>query len=246
MPLEFINQNILLIGLVVMSGGALLWQLFGGAGVNGVNPVEATLLINREDAHVVDVRETEEFANGHLPDARHIPLSKLADRVGEIEKFKGKLKGMAVLASPLMPIDLANLPRGVTRRTDEDLKRLEETVMFALIERSESRNLELTRKVIDEVRRLKMQRHVVIQSFSPIICAIVKAEAAGISMIVDPYGRIVAQNELPAGIANALVADVPLGTGDTPYTRLSDWMGWVTLVGMVGFSMVTGRKPKVG
>lgn len=90
MPLEFINQNILLIGLVVMSGGALLWQLFGGAGVNGVNPVEATLLINREDAHVVDVRETEEFANGHLPDARHIPLSKLADRVGEIEKFKGK------------------------------------------------------------------------------------------------------------------------------------------------------------
>lgn len=90
MPLEFINQNILLIGLVVMSGGALLWQLFGGAGVNGVNPVEATLLINREDAHIVDVRETEEFANGHLPDARHIPLSKLADRVGEIEKFKGK------------------------------------------------------------------------------------------------------------------------------------------------------------
>lgn len=49
--------------------------------------------------------------------------------------------------------------------------------MFALIERSESRNLELTRKVIDEVRRLKMQRHVVIQSFSPIVCAIVKAEA---------------------------------------------------------------------
>ena len=90
MPLEFINQNILLIGLVVMSGGALLWQLLGGAGVNGVNPVEATLLINREDAHVVDVRETDEFANGHLPDARHIPLSKLADRVGEIEKFKGK------------------------------------------------------------------------------------------------------------------------------------------------------------
>lgn len=76
--------------------------------------------------------------------------------------------------------------------------------------------------------------------------AIVKAEAAGISMIVDPYGRIVAQNDLPAGIANALVADVPLDTGSTPYTRLSDWMGWVTLVGMVGFSMVTGRKPKVG
>ena len=72
--------------------------------------------------------------------------------------------------------------------------------------------------------------------------SIVKAEAAGISMIVDPYGRIVAQADVPAGVANALVADVQLGTGNTPYTRLSDWMGWVGLVGMVGFSVVTNRK----
>jgi apolipoprotein N-acyltransferase len=72
--------------------------------------------------------------------------------------------------------------------------------------------------------------------------AVVKAEAAGISMIVDPYGRIIAQTELPAGVANALVADVPLGTGNTLYTHLSDWMGWVGLVGMVIFSTVTNRK----
>lgn len=90
MPMDFINQNIMLISLVVASGGALLWQMFGGGGPNAVNPGEATLLINREDAHVVDVREAEEFANGHLPDARHIPLSKLSDRISEIEKFKDK------------------------------------------------------------------------------------------------------------------------------------------------------------
>jgi hypothetical protein len=47
----------------------------------------------------------------------------------DLEKFKGKLKGMAVLASPPAAIDMAALPRGVTRRTDEDLKRLEETVI---------------------------------------------------------------------------------------------------------------------
>jgi apolipoprotein N-acyltransferase len=73
---------------------------------------------------------------------------------------------------------------------------------------------------------------------------VVKAEAAGLSAIVDPYGRIVAQAKLPAGTANALVADVPLGTGGTLYTRLSDWMGWITLLGVVGFSVVTGRKQK--
>ena len=73
---------------------------------------------------------------------------------------------------------------------------------------------------------------------------VVKAEAAGLSAIVDPYGRIVAQAKLPAGTANALVADVPLSTGGTLYTRLSDWMGWITLLGVVGFSVVTGRKQK--
>ena len=72
--------------------------------------------------------------------------------------------------------------------------------------------------------------------------SVVKAEAVGISMIVDPYGRIVAQTKLPAGVANALVADVPLGTGGTPYTSLGDWMGWVGLVGMIGFSVATNRK----
>jgi glycerophosphoryl diester phosphodiesterase len=49
--------------------------------------------------------------------------------------------------------------------------------MIALIERDETYNLELTRNVIQLVRERKMKRHVVIQSFSPIICGIVSAEA---------------------------------------------------------------------
>jgi rhodanese-related sulfurtransferase len=79
--MDFINQNIMLIALVVTSGVALIWPLFAGPGANAVNPGEATLLINRDDAHVIDVREAEEFSKGHLPDARHIPLSKLSERV---------------------------------------------------------------------------------------------------------------------------------------------------------------------
>jgi apolipoprotein N-acyltransferase len=72
--------------------------------------------------------------------------------------------------------------------------------------------------------------------------AVVKAEAAGVSMIVDPYGHIVAQADMPAGTSNALVADVTLGTGNAPYTQAGDWMGWIGLVGMVGFSVVINRK----
>ena len=90
MPMDFITQNILLISLVVVSGGALLWQMVGGTSGSGVTPVEATQLINREDAHVLDVRETDEFAAGHLPDARNIPSGKLTERLGELDKFKDK------------------------------------------------------------------------------------------------------------------------------------------------------------
>ena len=88
--MEFINQNILLISIVVISGLGLLWPLFVRSGAKGVNPAEATLLINRQDAHVVDVREAEEFASGHLPEARNVPVGQLGDRIAEIEKYKDK------------------------------------------------------------------------------------------------------------------------------------------------------------
>ncbi|MBS1158292.1 MAG: Rhodanese-like protein [Proteobacteria bacterium] len=89
-PMEFINQNILLISIVMISGLGLLWPLFMRSGANELTPAAATLLINRQDAQVIDVREVDEFAAGHLPDAKNIPLSKLGDRVSEIEKFKDK------------------------------------------------------------------------------------------------------------------------------------------------------------
>ena len=90
MPMDFINQNVLLIALVVISGLALLWPALVRPAGNTVNPAEATTLINREDAHIVDVRDAEEFASGHLPDALNIPVSKLIERIGELEKFKEK------------------------------------------------------------------------------------------------------------------------------------------------------------
>lgn len=90
MPMEFINQNIMLISLVAVSGLSLLWPLLARPSGNSVSPVEATQLINREDAHIVDVREADEYAAGHLPEAKNIPTGKLADRIGELEKFKDK------------------------------------------------------------------------------------------------------------------------------------------------------------
>lgn len=90
MPMEFINQNILLISIVVISALGLLWPLIMRPGGNSVSPVAATLLINREDAHIVDVRDVGEFSDGHLPEAKNIPAGKLTERISELEKFKDK------------------------------------------------------------------------------------------------------------------------------------------------------------
>lgn len=51
---------------------------------------EAVVLMNRKSALVLDVREADEFALGHLQGARNIPLSQLDARSKELEKFRDK------------------------------------------------------------------------------------------------------------------------------------------------------------
>lgn len=86
--MEFLQQNILIIAIAAFSGIGLVWPMLKPSGATNVGPNEATRLINREDAVILDVRNTDEFAIGHLPEGRNIPLAKLKDRAAEIEKFK--------------------------------------------------------------------------------------------------------------------------------------------------------------
>lgn len=87
--MEFIQQNLMLVILTVASGAMLLATGFLGGGPR-VTTSEATKLINREDAQVLDIREAGEFATGHLIGARNIPMAKFAERAADLEKLKGK------------------------------------------------------------------------------------------------------------------------------------------------------------
>lgn len=90
--MDFVQNNILLVVLAVASGGMLLWSFIGRrlTGVKEVGVVEATQLINRQDAVIVDVREDREYAGGHIPNAKHIPLGQLSARIKDLEKFRGR------------------------------------------------------------------------------------------------------------------------------------------------------------
>jgi rhodanese-related sulfurtransferase len=89
---EFLKQNVLLIGLAIGSGLALLLPMLSRsvAGISSLSATEAVMLMNRKSALVLDVREADEFAQGHLQGARHVPLPQLSARIKELEKFRDK------------------------------------------------------------------------------------------------------------------------------------------------------------
>ncbi|HCX34621.1 MAG TPA: rhodanese-like domain-containing protein [Rhodocyclaceae bacterium] len=90
--MRFVTDNYLWIATALVSGALLLWPSIRGraGGVASLSPVQATLLINREDAVLVDIREQDEFVRGHIPNSRHIPLTQFEKRIGELDPFKGR------------------------------------------------------------------------------------------------------------------------------------------------------------
>src|SRR5580692_1554556 len=69
------------------SGAELLRQV--KSQIEEIDPAEVNELID-EGVAVVDVRETEEFAAGHLPGARHVPRSYLESRIEGIVPDRGQ------------------------------------------------------------------------------------------------------------------------------------------------------------
>lgn len=106
------------------------------------------------------------FADERLPTlAEALDLAK--DRIGVYIEIKNS-------------DDDGRLLNAILKLADKDQQRFrpaQRRKMMALIEQSESKNLELTRKVIALIRERHMERQVVIQSFTPICCAVAIEDA---------------------------------------------------------------------
>ncbi|MCY1248353.1 putative protein YibN [compost metagenome] len=74
--------------MAFVSGGLLLWPGIARSARSGITPEAAVQLINREKAVVVDVSEADEFAAGHITNARNIPVNDLEKRLPEVVKNK--------------------------------------------------------------------------------------------------------------------------------------------------------------
>lgn len=87
--IEFVGNHWMLSGAWLVLVAAIFFQLNQTA-AKAVGPQQAVMLINRSDAVVLDIRDKKEFDTGHIVDAINIPLSKLNQRIAELEKYREK------------------------------------------------------------------------------------------------------------------------------------------------------------
>lgn len=85
----FLFNNWMLVLALVASGAMLVWPFVQRHLSPGreVGALAATQLINRQNALILDLRESAEYAAGRVPNALHIPLAQLNARGQELAKF---------------------------------------------------------------------------------------------------------------------------------------------------------------
>jgi len=126
---KFLIDNIWLILIVLLSGGALAWPALSRS-KHSVSTLEAIQLINKGKLQILDVRSAEEFSAGHLRASKHIPLKDLVSRVGELNKSEAVLVICATGTQALRGVhqlahagfqELYSLEGGVTKWQTEGL-----------------------------------------------------------------------------------------------------------------------------
>lgn len=76
--------------LALVATLALLIYTESRKGGTSLSTHDATRLINKEDAVVLDIRAKKEFKTGHIVGAVNIPYPEMDDRIGELNKHKSK------------------------------------------------------------------------------------------------------------------------------------------------------------
>ena len=88
--IEFAGNHLILVSALFFILAMLVINLLQGGGSKAVLPIQAVLMINRDDALVLDIRNATDFEAGHIINARNIPTADLKTRIDELTKFKDR------------------------------------------------------------------------------------------------------------------------------------------------------------
>lgn len=89
---EFITNHLILSTLFVILSSLLIRSLLTDLkqGGKSLEASSATLMLNREDAVMLDIRTAADFAEGHIINAKNIPFSEFEKRTHELEKLRDR------------------------------------------------------------------------------------------------------------------------------------------------------------
>lgn len=87
--IEFVVNHWVLATLFVILLATLLLTESRKAGKSLSNQ-ELVLLLNKDQAVVLDLRDKKEFGEGHITGSINIPFASLKDRAVELQKYKDK------------------------------------------------------------------------------------------------------------------------------------------------------------
>lgn len=68
----------------------LLWPVLSRNAAKEVDFQQAIKMVNYEGGLLLDVRDDNEYAEGHPPNAKHISVERISERWQELESFKDK------------------------------------------------------------------------------------------------------------------------------------------------------------
>jgi len=112
---EFAVNHWILVSIFVALLLALFYVESSRAG-RKVPPQEAVMLLNRDEAVVVDIREKKEFSEGHIKGAVHIPMAKIKESADQLRKHSDKLIILVDKAGQHSGMAVKELPK------DDELK----------------------------------------------------------------------------------------------------------------------------
>jgi rhodanese-related sulfurtransferase len=88
---EYISQHLtLVIATVVAALVALVFELRSRSLSATAISANTTIALQNKGALILDVRSAEEFAGGHIVDAKNIELDKLSEQVESLKKWREK------------------------------------------------------------------------------------------------------------------------------------------------------------
>lgn len=86
---QFVSYQWHLFGVLVLLLAALAFYESRKAGPQ-VSPQQLSMLVNNDDAVVLDVRPGKEYKAGHIVDAINIPFTQFADQAGQLKKYQDR------------------------------------------------------------------------------------------------------------------------------------------------------------